>query len=68
LEYLALRAGQIVSKTEIMEHLYDFDTENFSNVIEVYVSTLRKKLDTGPEHRLIHTIRGRGYLLGAPPR
>lgn len=45
LEYLVLRAGQIVTKAEIVEHLYDFNAENFSNVIEVYVSPLRKKLD-----------------------
>ena len=60
LEYLALRAGQIVSKEEIMEHLYDFDSERFSNVIEVYVSSLRKRFGAG----LIRTMRGRGYVLG----
>lgn len=64
LEYLALRRGQIVSKTEIAEHLYDFNAENFSNTIEVYISTLRRKLDPGPEHHLLHTVRGQGYLLG----
>jgi DNA-binding response OmpR family regulator len=56
LEYLALRAGQIVTKAEIIEHLYDFKAENFSNVVEVYISALRRKLDPGPPHRLIHTI------------
>ena len=63
LEYLAMRAGEIVSKTDILEHLYDFDTENFSNVVEVYISSLRRKLDPGPQHKLIHTIRGAGYKL-----
>ena len=67
LEYLMLRAGQVVTKEEIIEHLYDFDAEKFSNVVEVYVSALRKKLDPGPPHRLIHTVRGQGYLVGDMP-
>jgi DNA-binding response OmpR family regulator len=67
LEYLAMRAGRVVSKSELLEHLYDFDSENFSNVVEVYVSSLRRKLDPGPRHKLIHTIRGSGYLMGDPP-
>ncbi len=64
LEYLALRAGQLVSKTEIIEHLYEFNSENFSNVVEVYVSNLRKQFDPGPHHTLIHTVRGQGYIIG----
>ena len=68
LEYLAMRTGQIVSKTDILEHLYDFGSENFSNVVEVYISTLRRKLDPGPGHQLIHTVRGQGYLLGEFPK
>lgn len=68
LEYLAMRTGEIISKTELMEHLYDFQSENFSNVIEVYISNLRRKLDAGPNYQLIHTIRGQGYLLGELPQ
>jgi two-component system response regulator PhoP len=68
LEYLVLRANQIVTKTEIIEHLYDFNAENFSNVIEVYISSLRRKLDPGSPHRLIHTVRGQGYLVGELPQ
>jgi DNA-binding response OmpR family regulator len=68
LEYLAMRAGQIVSKSDIIEHLYDFGSENFSNVIEVYISTLRRKLDPGPTCKLIHTVRRQGYLLGESPK
>lgn len=64
LEYLAMRAGEIVSKADIMEHLYEFDTENFSNVVEVYISSLRRKLESGARHSLIHTVRGAGYMLG----
>jgi two-component system response regulator PhoP len=63
LEYLVLRAGQIVSKTEILEHLYDFNAETFSNVIEVHISALRRKLDTGSRGVQIQTIRGLGYVI-----
>ncbi len=63
LEYLAHRAGAVVTKTELLEHLYDFNWERFSNVIEVYISGLRRKLDDSGESRLIHTLRGQGYML-----
>ena len=59
--------GSVETPEEIIEHLYDFDAEKFSNVVEVYVSALRKKLDPGPPHRLIHTVRGQGYLVGDMP-
>ena len=62
LEYLAHRKGAIVSKTELLEHLYDFNWERFSNVIEVYVSGLRRKLDD-KNGELIQTSRGQGYVL-----
>src|SRR5438270_1792679 len=62
LEYLAHRSGAVVSKTELLEHLYDYNWEKFSNVIEVYISGLRRKLNDGP-HQLIHTVRGLGYIL-----
>lgn len=62
LEYLAHRPGAIVSKTELLEHLYDFNWERFSNVIEVYISGLRRKLDD-KNGELIQTLRGQGYLL-----
>lgn len=64
LEYLAHRPGAVVSKTELLEHLYDFNWERFSNVIEVYISGLRRKLEGG-EDKLIHTLRGQGYMLRA---
>jgi two-component system response regulator PhoP len=63
LEYLAHREGAVVSKTELLEHLYDYNWERFSNVIEVYISGLRRKLDEGCEGKLIHTLRGQGYAL-----
>jgi DNA-binding response OmpR family regulator len=62
LEYLAHRKGAIVSKTELLEHLYDFNWERFSNVIEVYVSGLRRKLED-KNGEIIQTLRGQGYLL-----
>jgi len=65
LEYLAHRPGAVVSKTELLEHLYDFNWERFSNVIEVYISGLRRKLEEGSEAKLIHTLRGQGYMLRA---
>lgn len=67
LEYLAMRAGQVVSKTDIMEHMYSFCSENFSNVVEVYICSLRRKLGSVSKSRLIHTFRSQGYLLGEPP-
>lgn len=63
LEYLAHRPRAVVSKTELLEHLYDFNWEKFSNVIEVYISGLRRKLDDPFAVKLIHTLRGQGYVL-----
>lgn len=63
LEYLALKPGHIISKEELLEHLYDFNWERFSNVIEVYISNLRKKLDPEKKFDPIKTIRGQGYTL-----
>jgi two-component system response regulator PhoP len=65
LEYLASRPRAIVSKTELSEHLYDYNWEKFGNVIEVYISGLRKKIDCSSGTRLIHTVRGHGYTLRA---
>jgi len=63
LEYLLHRPRAVVSKTELLEHLYDYNWEKFSNVIEVYISGLRRKLDHGYARQLIHTVRGQGYIL-----
>ncbi len=65
LEYLAHRPRAVVSKTELLEHLYDYNWEKFSNVIEVYISGLRRKIDDGAPLKLIHTLRGQGYALRA---
>jgi two-component system response regulator PhoP len=61
--YLAHRHGQVVSKTELTEHLYDQDFDRDSNVIEVFIGRLRKKLDPDQTLKPISTIRGRGYRL-----
>src|SRR4051812_12994510 len=63
LDYLAHRARAVVSKTELLEHLYDYNWEKFSNVIEVYISGLRRKIDEGHSVKLLHTVRGHGYAL-----
>ena len=62
LEYLAHHPRAVVSKSELLEHLYDFNWEKFSNVLEVYISGLRRKLDN-QSAPLIHTLRGQGYML-----
>lgn len=64
LEYLAMRTGQIVSRTDIWEHVYEFNSSATSNVVDVYVGYLRKKLDIKGKPNLIQTIRGQGYILG----
>jgi DNA-binding response OmpR family regulator len=65
LEYLAVRAGQMVSRTEIWEHVYEFNDDVSSNVVDVYIGYLRKKIERPGKPALIHTARGRGYMLGA---
>ena len=67
LEYLAMRAGEIVSKADIVNHLYDFGADKFSNVVEVYICTLRKKLGSRADNEVIHTLRNQGYVLGELP-
>ena len=61
LEYFMLNPGKVVSKTELTEHIYDQDFDLDSNVIEVFVLRLRKKLDPDGELKPIETLRGRGY-------
>jgi len=63
LEYLALNKGRIVSRTEFTEHIYDMDFDLDSNVIDVYINYLRNKIDKDNSKKLIHTIRGAGYIL-----
>jgi DNA-binding response OmpR family regulator len=64
LEYLANRLGEVVPRAELLGHVYGADGEPWSNVIDVYISHLRRKIDDGFERKLIHTRRGQGYMLG----
>lgn len=63
LEYLAYNKEKVVSRTDISEHIYDYDFDLDSNIIDVYISFLRNKIDKGFDKKLIHTIRGAGYIL-----
>ena len=68
LEYLARHAGRVVGRAELTEHLWDENHDPFSNVIEVFINRLRKKVDGGHATPLIQTRRGAGYLIApAPP-
>lgn len=64
LEYLASRAGELVTRTDIWEHVYDFHDSAQSNVVDVYIGYLRRKIEHPSRPRLIHTRRGHGYILG----
>jgi heavy metal response regulator len=63
LEYLMRNTGSVVTRTMIAEHVWDISFDTFTNVIDVYISYLRNKIDRGHETKLIHTVRGRGYVL-----
>lgn len=63
LEYLLLNPDKVVTKSQLTEHIYDEDADRDSNVIEVFVGRLRKKLDPNGELKPIETLRGRGYRL-----
>ena len=63
LEYLMRHAGQVVTRTMLLEHVWDYHFDPQTNVIDVHVSRLRAKIDRGFTHPLIHTIRGAGYMV-----
>ena len=67
LEYLAHREGQVVSRADIWDHLYDQNDQTTSNVVDVYIGYLRNKIDRDFPVKLIHTRRGLGYVLTAEP-
>jgi two-component system copper resistance phosphate regulon response regulator CusR len=69
LEYLIRNAGQVLSRAMIVDHVWDQSFDSFTNVVDVYIRYLRNKIDHGFELKLIHTVRGVGYVLseeGAP--
>jgi DNA-binding response OmpR family regulator len=65
LELLLLRAPQIVPRSEILEHVWDAHFDSGTNLVEVYIKRLRQKIDHDQSAKLIHTVRGVGYRLGA---
>lgn len=65
LRYMIQNAGIVLSRDRLEEHLWNFDYAGGSNVIDVYIRYLRKKIDEGHEQKLIHTVRGAGYVLRA---
>ena len=65
LRYLLMNKGRVVSKAQILDHVWDYDFGGDGGVVETYIGYLRRKLDT-TEPRLIQTIRGVGYTLRAP--
>ncbi|GAB4256535.1 MAG: response regulator transcription factor [Deferrisomatales bacterium] len=67
LEYFMRHAGQVLTRTMISEHVWDQSFDSYTNVIDVYVNYLRKKIDHGFEPKLIHTVRGVGYVLREEP-
>ena len=66
LEYLANNQGIVLSRDRIEQHIWNYDYEGGSNVVDVYIRYLRKKIDDGFEPKLIHTVRGAGYVLKDP--
>jgi two-component system copper resistance phosphate regulon response regulator CusR len=68
LEYMAAHAGQVLTRTMIMEHVWDESFEGLTNIVDVYVRHLREKIDMPHDTKLIHTVRGSGYYLGDEPR
>ncbi len=65
LEYLMRNPGRVLGRTMIAEHVWDYDFDSMTNIIDVYVNYLRKKIDFEREPKLIHTVRGVGYVLKA---
>ncbi len=65
LEYLMRNRGRVLTRTMIAEHVWDYSFDSSTNVIDVYVNYLRKKIDAGREPKLLHTVRGVGYVLKA---
>jgi heavy metal response regulator len=63
LEYFMRNPGRVLTRTMIAEHVWDYDFDSMTNVIDVYVNYLRRKIDTDPEQKLIQTVRGVGYIL-----
>jgi two-component system, OmpR family, response regulator len=66
LEYLMRNAGRVVTRTMLLEHVWDFHFDPKTKIVETHISRLRAKVDKGADHELIHTIRGSGYVIRTP--
>ena len=64
LEYLMRHGGQVVTRTMLLENVWDYHFDPQTNVIDVHISNLRQKIDAGFDRPLLHTVRGAGYRLG----
>ena len=67
LEYMLRNKGVVLSRERIEQHVWNYDFEGGSNVVDVYICYLRKKIDAGFEKKLLHTVRGAGYVLRSEP-
>ena len=66
MEYLLRHAGKVVSKTMILEHVWNYDFDPQTNVVDVLICRLRNKVDRDFQSKMIHTLRGIGYVLKSP--
>jgi DNA-binding response OmpR family regulator len=62
LEYFMRNPNQVVTRTMLAERVWDYKFDRFTNIIDVYINYLRKKIDSGADNKLIHTVRGVGYI------
>jgi len=68
LELLLRRKNEVVTRTQVIEHVWDYNFESLSNVVDVFIGTLRKKIDRGYKIKLIHTLHGVGYMISDKPQ
>lgn len=68
LELLLRRKYEVVTRTQIIEHVWDYNFDSLSNVVDVFIGTLRKKIDHGNKTKLIHTLHGIGYIISDKPQ
>jgi DNA-binding response OmpR family regulator len=66
LEYLVMNQGMVMSRKQILTYVWKLDYDPATNVVDVYINYLRKKIDEGQDKKLIHTVRGHGYCIGTP--
>jgi len=68
LEYLLRHKGRVLSRVLIIEHIWDMQFDGGTNIVDVVINRLRRKIDDGAKHALLRTVRGVGYVLEEPPR